>query len=71
MSRSPRIRELTAGVELEVFVARGRCMAYSGRCLLSLATTGREANRERLRPALSLGVPGRSAPGRAGPRAGQ
>ena len=41
-----RIRELTPpGLELEVFVHGAMCMAYSGRCLLSLATTGREANR--------------------------
>lgn len=33
------------GAELEVFVHGAMCMAYSGRCLLSAALTGRSANR--------------------------
>ena len=32
-------------LEFEVFVHGAMCMAYSGRCLLSLALTGRHANR--------------------------
>jgi putative protease len=32
-------------VELEVFVHGAMCMAYSGRCLLSMYLTGRDANR--------------------------
>ncbi len=40
------IRQLTAGsgVELEVFVHGAMCVAWSGRCLLSAALTGRSAN---------------------------
>ena len=34
-----------AGVELEVFVHGAMCVAWSGRCLLSAALTGRSANR--------------------------
>jgi len=33
------------GMEFEVFVHGAMCMAYSGRCLLSAALTGRHANR--------------------------
>ena len=33
------------GLEFEVFVHGAMCMAYSGRCLLSAALTGRQANR--------------------------
>jgi len=33
------------GLECEVFVHGAMCMAYSGRCLLSAALTGRHANR--------------------------
>jgi len=33
------------GLELEVFVHGALCVAYSGRCLLSAAMTGRSANR--------------------------
>ncbi|MGI6546498.1 MAG: peptidase U32 family protein [Fastidiosipilaceae bacterium] len=41
-----RIREdVPADLELEVFVHGAMCMAYSGRCLLSNAATGRDANR--------------------------
>lgn len=41
------IRAVAAGtrVELEVFVHGALCVAYSGRCLLSAALTGRSANR--------------------------
>jgi U32 family peptidase len=40
------IRQLAAGsgVELEVFVHGAMCVAWSGRCLLSAALTGRSAN---------------------------
>lgn len=40
------IREIKSGsdVELEVFVHGALCVAYSGRCLLSAALTGRSAN---------------------------
>ncbi|MCR4400404.1 MAG: U32 family peptidase [Syntrophomonadaceae bacterium] len=34
-----------AGVEVEVFVHGAMCIAYSGRCLLSSAMTGRSGNR--------------------------
>lgn len=34
-----------AGLELEAFVHGAMCVAYSGRCLLSYALTGRSANR--------------------------
>lgn len=37
------IRSAT-GIELEVFVHGAMCVAYSGRCLLSAALTGRSAN---------------------------
>jgi putative protease len=40
-----QIKEKVAGVELEVFVHGAMCMAYSGRCLLSLYLTGRNANK--------------------------
>jgi len=41
------IREIKAktAVELEVFVHGAMCMAYSGRCMISYHTTGRNANR--------------------------
>ncbi len=40
------IREIRgrAGVQLEVFVHGAMCISYSGRCLLSLYMTGRDAN---------------------------
>ena len=38
------IREIVKDVELEVFVHGALCIAYSGRCMLSLYLTGREAN---------------------------
>jgi putative protease len=40
------IRDIRSGcdVELEVFVHGAQCVAYSGRCLLSAALTGRSAN---------------------------
>jgi putative protease len=38
-----RIRQ-AAGVELEIFVHGALCISYSGRCLLSLYLTGRDAN---------------------------
>lgn len=38
-------REVPADLELEAFVHGSMCMAYSGRCLLSNALTGRDANR--------------------------
>lgn len=39
-----RVRKET-NAEIEVFVHGAMCMAYSGRCLLSNALTGRDANR--------------------------
>ncbi len=39
------IREKVKDIELEVFVHGALCIAYSGRCMLSLYLTGREANR--------------------------
>ncbi len=38
------IRKRLGDVELEVFVHGAICIAYSGRCMLSLYLTGREAN---------------------------
>ncbi|NLI21789.1 MAG: U32 family peptidase [Clostridiales bacterium] len=38
-------RRLPASLELEAFVHGAMCVAYSGRCLLSAALTGRSANR--------------------------
>lgn len=38
-------REIPADLELETFVHGAMCMSYSGRCLLSNALTGRDANR--------------------------
>jgi putative protease len=40
------IREITAsaGIETEVFVHGALCISYSGRCMLSLYMTGRDAN---------------------------
>ncbi len=40
-----RIVSEVPGLECEVFVHGAMCMAYSGRCLLSAALTGRHANR--------------------------
>ncbi|MCK9548707.1 MAG: U32 family peptidase [Sphaerochaeta sp.] len=40
-----RIKERNRDLELEVFVHGAMCMAYSGRCLLSSAMTGRSANK--------------------------
>ncbi len=37
-------RELKGEIELETFIHGAACMAYSGRCLLSGAMTGRSAN---------------------------
>lgn len=39
------LRASAGEVELEVFVHGAMCIAYSGRCLLSAAMTGRNANR--------------------------
>ena len=39
-----KIREQTPDIELEVFVHGALCISYSGRCMLSLYLTGREAN---------------------------
>ncbi len=39
-----RIIHAATGAELEVFVHGALCVAYSGRCLLSAALTGRSAN---------------------------
>jgi len=39
------IRENCRNVELEIFIHGAMCMAYSGRCILSLYFTGREGNR--------------------------
>lgn len=38
-------REVSPGLELEVFVHGAMCMTYSGRCLLSSYFTGRNGNR--------------------------
>ncbi len=38
-------RNIPADLELEAFVHGAMCMSYSGRCLLSNAFTGRDANR--------------------------
>ncbi|WP_305043508.1 peptidase U32 family protein [Geoalkalibacter sp.] len=50
LARELRLEEIRAiraatACELEVFVHGALCVAYSGRCLLSAALTGREANR--------------------------
>lgn len=39
-----RIVKAAPGIELETFVHGAACMAYSGRCLLSTALTGRSGN---------------------------
>lgn len=39
------IRQRCREVELEIFVHGAMCMAYSGRCILSLYFTGRDGNR--------------------------
>ena len=39
------IREAVPGVTLEAFVHGSMCVSYSGRCMLSNALTGRDANR--------------------------
>ncbi|MFA5928546.1 MAG: U32 family peptidase [Candidatus Margulisiibacteriota bacterium] len=39
------IRQKVPGIELEIFVHGAMCMAFSGRCLLSMGLTGRNANR--------------------------
>ncbi len=44
-SEIKKIKELTKNIELEIFIHGAMCMAYSGRCLLSNALTGRDANR--------------------------
>ena len=38
-------QELRGEIELEAFIHGAMCMAYSGRCMLSAAMTGRSANR--------------------------
>ncbi len=40
-----RIKDRVPELELEAFVHGAMCMAYSGRCILSSALTGRSANR--------------------------
>lgn len=50
LARELTLQELAAiraqtGIEIEVFVHGALCVAYSGRCLLSAAMTGRSANR--------------------------
>ncbi len=46
LARIRRLRERVGeGIQLETFVHGASCMAYSGRCLLSAAMTGRSANR--------------------------
>ncbi len=40
-----RIKDRVPELELEAFVHGAMCMAYSGRCILSAALTGRSANR--------------------------
>ncbi len=44
IARMKEIRTRVPGMELETFVHGASCMAYSGRCLLSAAMTGRSAN---------------------------
>lgn len=44
IARIKEIRRRVPGMELETFVHGASCMAYSGRCLLSAAMTGRSAN---------------------------
>ncbi|MGN1020920.1 MAG: U32 family peptidase [Aristaeellaceae bacterium] len=44
IGRMRAIHEAAEGVELETFVHGAACMAYSGRCLLSAALTGRSGN---------------------------
>ena len=39
------IRAKSPGVELEVFVHGAMCVSYSGRCMISMYMTGRDANR--------------------------
>jgi len=39
------IRKKCPRIELEIFIHGSMCIAYSGRCLLSLYMTGRDANR--------------------------
>ncbi len=39
-----KIREQVPNIELEVFIHGALCISYSGRCMLSLYLTGREAN---------------------------
>ena len=62
-----------AALELEAFVHGAMCMAYSGRCFMSLTMTGRDANRGRLRAALPLVIPdfrGQTGEGRLSCRTG-
>ena len=44
VERMRQIAQNAPGVELETFVHGAACMAYSGRCLLSAALTGRSGN---------------------------
>lgn len=44
LSEIKEIHEKVPGMELEMFVHGAICVAYSGRCLLSLYMTGRDAN---------------------------
>lgn len=44
IDRAARIRENVPDIELETFVHGASCVAYSGRCLLSAALTGRSGN---------------------------
>jgi len=45
LSDMEQIVSQVPGLECEIFVHGAMCMAYSGRCLLSAALTGRHANR--------------------------
>ena len=49
-------RALCPDMALEAFVHGAMCVAYSGRCLLSAALTGRSANRGACAPALPLAL---------------
>ena len=44
IARAAQIRRRVPEIELEAFVHGAACMAYSGRCMLSAALTGRSAN---------------------------
>lgn len=45
ISEMKDIKEKNPGLEIEAFIQGAMCLAYSGRCVLSAALTGRSANR--------------------------